>query len=266
VYTFLTILHVVVCVFLMLVVLLQAGRGGGIGLAFGGSGGSQSVFGSSGGATFLTKMTAVCAVIFFTNSLALAYLSSQSDSRRLEKIAEKKALTKKAEDAANAKLMTEINKEREEKAKAASAKSSEGTPAEGTAGEENTEEKAPAAQDTTDKTGATGKATDDKAAPALKLTLPGQGGGKVAPAKLEGKLDKADKPAAEKKVVNVGPVPKKKVASEKAADDEKPAAGEKPASEEKPAVEKKPAVKKPAAEKKSETKSDESAAEKPAAE
>ena len=63
-YTFLTVLHVFVCIFLMLVVLLQAGRGGGIGLAFGGSGGSQSVFGSSGGANFLTRLTAVCAIVF----------------------------------------------------------------------------------------------------------------------------------------------------------------------------------------------------------
>ena len=107
-YAFLTVIHVIVCVFLMLVVLLQAGRGGGIGLAFGGSGGSQSVFGSSGGANFLTKLTAVCAVIFFTNSLALAYLSSQSDSRRLQHIAEKKALAKKSEDAATSKMMTDI--------------------------------------------------------------------------------------------------------------------------------------------------------------
>jgi preprotein translocase subunit SecG len=91
VYTFLTVVHVIVCVFLMLVVLLQAGRGGGMGIAFGGSGGSQSVFGSSGGANFLTKMTAVCAFIFFANSLTLAYMSSQSDSRRLQKIAAKKA-------------------------------------------------------------------------------------------------------------------------------------------------------------------------------
>lgn len=222
-YTFLTVLHVVVCIFLMLVVLLQAGRGGGIGLAFGGSGGSQSVFGSSGGATFLTKMTAICAVIFFTNSLALAYMSSQSDSRRLQRIAEKKALTKKAEDATNAKMLTDIEKQREEQAKAAAAKStSEGAPAEGAAGEkkaeEKTEGKAPAA---------IGKAADDKPAPALKLTLPEQGGGKAgAHGKLAadlkmGKPEKADKPAAGKKPAA------RKPAAEKQSDEsptEKPAA------------------------------------------
>jgi preprotein translocase subunit SecG len=120
VYNFLTILHVIVCIFLMLVVLLQAGRGGGMGIAFGGSGGSQSVFGSSGGANFLTKMTAVCAFIFFANSMTLAYMSSQSDSRRLQKIAAKKAADKKAEDATKAKLAGALEKAREEAEKAKS--------------------------------------------------------------------------------------------------------------------------------------------------
>jgi preprotein translocase subunit SecG len=120
VYNFLTGLHVVVCIFLMLVVLLQAGRGGGMGIAFGGSGGSQSVFGSSGGANFLTRMTAVCAFIFFANSLTLAYMSSQSDSRRLQKIAEKKATDKKAEDATKAKLASALEKARAEAEKSKS--------------------------------------------------------------------------------------------------------------------------------------------------
>ena len=119
-YTFLTVLHVVVCIFLMLVVLLQAGRGGGMGIAFGGGGGSQSVFGSSGGANFLTKMTAVCAFIFFANSMTLAYMSSQSDSRRLQKIAQKKAADKKAEDATKAKLTSALDKARQEAEKAKS--------------------------------------------------------------------------------------------------------------------------------------------------
>lgn len=251
-YTFLTVLHVFVCIFLMLVVLLQAGRGGGIGLAFGGSGGSQSVFGSSGGATFLTKLTAVCAIVFFTNSLALAYMSSQSDSKRLQKIAEKKAQAKKAEEATNSKMLTDIEKQREEQAKAAAAKS-EGTPAEGTAGEE----KAPAAEDKAP----AGKATNDKPSPALKLALPELGASKPAPGKLAEDL-KADRPAADKKVVNVAPVAKKKVAAPKAATDEAPAAGENPAAEARPAAEKKPVAKKPAADKKS----DENSAEKPAAE
>ena len=112
-YWFLIVVHVFVCAFLVLVVLLQAGKGGGMGIAFGG-GGSQTVFGSSGAGNFLTKMTAICATIFFLNSLALAYLSSQSDSRRLQQLAEQQAATKKAEQDAKAKVVKDIEKAREE--------------------------------------------------------------------------------------------------------------------------------------------------------
>jgi preprotein translocase subunit SecG len=111
-YWALIVLHVVVCTFLVLVVLLQAGKGGGIGIAFGG-GGSQTVFGSSGAGNFLTRMTAICATIFFLNSLGLAYVSSRSDSSRLQKLAEQKAATKKSEDAAKSKVISDIEKARE---------------------------------------------------------------------------------------------------------------------------------------------------------
>jgi preprotein translocase subunit SecG len=112
-YWFLIVLHVFVCAFLVLVVLLQAGKGGGVGIAFGG-GGSQTVFGSSGAGNFLTKMTAICATIFFLNSLALAYLSSQSDSRRLQRIADQQAASAKASQEAKAKVVKDIEKAREE--------------------------------------------------------------------------------------------------------------------------------------------------------
>jgi len=69
--TFLATLHIVVCVFLILVVLLQTGRGSDIGAVFGGGGG-QALFGSSGPGTFLGKMTAVMAVIFMVTSLVIA--------------------------------------------------------------------------------------------------------------------------------------------------------------------------------------------------
>ena len=61
--TFLKVIHITVCVFLILVVLLQAGKGGGMGIAFGGGGGSQTVFGSSGAGNFLTRLTSITAVI-----------------------------------------------------------------------------------------------------------------------------------------------------------------------------------------------------------
>ena len=60
--TFLTVVHVFVCLFLILVVLLQAGKGGGMGIAFGGAG-SQTVFGSSGAGNFLTRLTSILSLI-----------------------------------------------------------------------------------------------------------------------------------------------------------------------------------------------------------
>ena len=86
--TFLTVVHVIVCVFLILVVLLQAGKGGGMGIAFGGGGGSQTVFGSSGAGNFLTRLTSITAVIFMVTSLVLAHNSSQQDSKRLQRLEE----------------------------------------------------------------------------------------------------------------------------------------------------------------------------------
>jgi preprotein translocase subunit SecG len=72
-------LHVLVSVFLILVILLQAGKGGGMGAAFGGAG-AQTVFGGRGAQTFLGKVTSVAAAIFMITSLALSYQSSQSRS------------------------------------------------------------------------------------------------------------------------------------------------------------------------------------------
>ncbi len=71
------ILHVFVCVLLILVVLLQAGKGADMGSTFG-AGGSQTVFGSGGAAPFLTKLTTAVAVIFMITSIGLTILSSRS--------------------------------------------------------------------------------------------------------------------------------------------------------------------------------------------
>lgn len=75
---FLTILHVSVCFILILVVLLQAGKGAAMGAAFGGS--SQTVFGSSGAGTFLGKLTTIVAVVFMLTSLTLSYFSLSKGS------------------------------------------------------------------------------------------------------------------------------------------------------------------------------------------
>jgi preprotein translocase subunit SecG len=71
---FLLIIHVVVCVALILIVLLQSGKGAQMGAAFGGS--SQTLFGSPGAAGFLTKITTAAAVVFMLTSLILAFSSS----------------------------------------------------------------------------------------------------------------------------------------------------------------------------------------------
>jgi preprotein translocase subunit SecG len=58
------------------VILLQAGKGGGLSAEFGGGGGFQSIFGTKTSA-FLTKATGICAVIFLTTSLTLALISAK---------------------------------------------------------------------------------------------------------------------------------------------------------------------------------------------
>jgi len=66
------ILHILVCIALILIVLLQKGKGADMGAAFGGS--SQTVFGSAGASSFLTKITTVAAIVFMITSLFLAFL------------------------------------------------------------------------------------------------------------------------------------------------------------------------------------------------
>src|SRR6185436_14271744 len=109
--TLITILHVFVCLFLILVVLLQAGKGGGMGIAFGGAG-SQTVFGSSGAGNFLTRLTSITATVFLLTSLALAHYSSRQDSKRLQDLAAQKASEKKADDEKAAKVKAELEKSR----------------------------------------------------------------------------------------------------------------------------------------------------------
>jgi len=82
--TILIIVHVVVCVALIMIVLLQTGKGADMGAAFGG-GGSQTLFGSTGASTFLSKATTGAAIIFMLTSLALAYLSSHRTAESIIK-------------------------------------------------------------------------------------------------------------------------------------------------------------------------------------
>lgn len=70
--TLLLFVHVVVCFALIVIVLLQGGKGADIGATFG-AGSSQTVFGATGGQSFMSKLTTGAAVIFMLTSLILAY-------------------------------------------------------------------------------------------------------------------------------------------------------------------------------------------------
>ena len=73
------VVHIVVCIALIMIVLLQTGKGADMGAAFGG-GSSQTLFGSTGASTFLSKATTVAAVVFMLTSLVLAYMSGNQSA------------------------------------------------------------------------------------------------------------------------------------------------------------------------------------------
>jgi preprotein translocase subunit SecG len=75
--TILLVLHIALGLALIAIILLQQGAGATAGAAFG-SGASSTVFGSRGSGSFLTRTTAVLALVFFANSFLLAYLSGQT--------------------------------------------------------------------------------------------------------------------------------------------------------------------------------------------
>jgi preprotein translocase subunit SecG len=76
-YTLILILHVIVCFFLIIVVLLQSGKAADLAGAFGGMG-SQTAFGPRGSATLLSKATTVSAIIFMITSLSLSILATKN--------------------------------------------------------------------------------------------------------------------------------------------------------------------------------------------
>jgi|SRR5690242_3902794 len=67
--------HIVVCIALVVIILIQQGKGADVGAVFGGS--SQTVFGSSGAGNMLTRVTSGLAVVFFATSMYLAFMSTQ---------------------------------------------------------------------------------------------------------------------------------------------------------------------------------------------
>lgn len=73
----LTIVHVIVCLFLIIVILLQSGKAADLAGAFGGMG-SQTAFGPRGSATLLSKATTISTVVFMLTSISLSILATRS--------------------------------------------------------------------------------------------------------------------------------------------------------------------------------------------
>jgi preprotein translocase subunit SecG len=93
---FLTMLHVLICIALIMVVLMQSAKGEGLAGAFGGSGITGAVFGGRGAATFLSKATTVLAIAFFLSCILLSFLSPSTggtsrDTSGIQREAEKRA-------------------------------------------------------------------------------------------------------------------------------------------------------------------------------
>ena len=76
-YYAIAVLYVLNCLVLMLVILLQQGKGGDIASAFGGGGGSQTAFGARSGATVLSRATTILAVLFMLGALALGIIGQR---------------------------------------------------------------------------------------------------------------------------------------------------------------------------------------------
>lgn len=84
------IIHVITCVLLIIAVLMQSSKGGGLSGAFGGMG-SQAIMGGREAATFLSRATTYLAVIFMVTSLSLAFLSAGRGGAEQESILKKAA-------------------------------------------------------------------------------------------------------------------------------------------------------------------------------
>jgi len=83
--TILLVIHVLIAIGLIGMVMIQHGKGADMGAAFG-SGASSTVFGSRGAGSFLTRVTAVLAALFFVTSLALAFIASKSTFERTDSV------------------------------------------------------------------------------------------------------------------------------------------------------------------------------------
>lgn len=91
----LTIIHIIVCFFLVVVVLLQSGKAADLAGAFGGMG-SQTAFGPRGSATVLSKATTIAAAVFMVTSLTLAILATRNAAATGSVLERQKALPPKS--------------------------------------------------------------------------------------------------------------------------------------------------------------------------
>lgn len=82
------VIHILVCVLLVFVVLIQQSRGAGFSSVFGGGGGGEALFGGRGAAPFLVKATTVLAIMFMLISLVLTIISARG-RREIRPVVEK---------------------------------------------------------------------------------------------------------------------------------------------------------------------------------
>ena len=97
--------HLVIAFVLVLLVLLQHGKGADAGANFGG-GSSQTVFGSAGSNSFMLKLTGVVATVFFITSLSLAYLGAQK-SKGYQSVTQKPVVEQVAPEKADVPVVPE---------------------------------------------------------------------------------------------------------------------------------------------------------------
>ncbi len=82
--TIIWIINIFSSLAIIALVLMQHGRGADAGAGFGGSGSAQGVFGSAGNANFLSRMTALSAIVFFASCLALGYIHTNTNRQGLD--------------------------------------------------------------------------------------------------------------------------------------------------------------------------------------
>ncbi|AMW77697.1 preprotein translocase subunit SecG [Acinetobacter sp. TGL-Y2] len=77
--SFVLVVHIILAVLMIVLILVQHGKGADAGASFGG-GGAATVFGASGSGNFLTRLTGILTAIFFITSISLAYFAKQQTS------------------------------------------------------------------------------------------------------------------------------------------------------------------------------------------